>query len=118
MYFGQVKTLHALHISISLSHPHTCSDGLVCDEPFCEVMYVSLHMFVITQDGDSPLMGAVKEGRTEVVSLLVKAGATLDPSWKKASSEALMKILGSEMLIYQVSRLWCKQLFLNFYDRV
>ena len=70
--------MYALHISIPLSHLHTCSDGLVCDKPLCEVIYVSLHMSVITQDGDSPLMAAVKEGRTEVVSLLLKAGANID----------------------------------------
>ena len=36
-------------------------------------------MSVITQDGDSALMIAVKEwGRTEVVSLLLKAGANTD----------------------------------------
>ena len=32
-------------------------------------------MFVITQDGDSVLTLAAREGRTEVVSLLLKAGA-------------------------------------------
>ena len=56
---------------------HT-SDGLVCDEPFCEVISVSLHMSVITQDGDSALMMAVREGRTEVVPLLLEAGANTD----------------------------------------
>ena len=35
-------------------------------------------MSVITQDGDSPLMVATRRGETEVVSLLVKAGAALD----------------------------------------
>ena len=35
-------------------------------------------MSVITQDGDSALMIAVREGRTEVVSLLLKAGANTD----------------------------------------
>ena len=39
---------------------------------------VSLHMSVITQSGDFPLMEAVRSGKTEVVSLLVKAGAALD----------------------------------------
>ena len=39
---------------------------------------VSLHMSVITQWGESPLMMAASWGRTEVVSLLVKAGAALD----------------------------------------
>ena len=42
---------------------------------------------VITQDGNSALMIAVREwSMTEIVSLLVKAGATLDPCWDKASS--------------------------------
>ena len=77
--------MYALHIHIPLSHSHTCSDGLVCDEPFCEVISVSLHMSVITQDGDSALMMAVREGWTEVVSLLVKAGTELDPHWEEAS---------------------------------
>ena len=35
-------------------------------------------MSVITQRGESPLMEAARSGRTEVVSLLVKAGAALD----------------------------------------
>ena len=42
------------------------------------VISVSLHISVITQWGYSPLMEAAWWGRTEVVSLLVKAGATLD----------------------------------------
>ena len=48
------------------------------DEPFCEVISVSLHMSVITQDGDSALMMAVREGRTEIVTLLLKAGTNTD----------------------------------------
>ena len=35
-------------------------------------------MSVITQWGESPLMVAARRDRTEVVSLLVKAGAALD----------------------------------------
>ena len=35
-------------------------------------------MSVITQWGESPLMEAARSGRTEVISLLVKAGAALD----------------------------------------
>ena len=35
-------------------------------------------MSVITQDGDSALIIAVREGRTEVVSLLLEAGANTD----------------------------------------
>ena len=51
----------------------------MCDESFCEVISVSLHMSVMTQwPGDSPLMIAAQEGRTEVVSLLLKAGANID----------------------------------------
>ena len=34
-------------------------------------------MSVITQNGDSALMMAAKEGRTEVVPLLLEAGANL-----------------------------------------
>ena len=38
---------------------------------------VSLHMSVLTQNGDSALMMAAREGRTEVVSLLLEAGANI-----------------------------------------
>ena len=61
----------------AIPYRHTCSDGLVCDEPFCEVISVSLHMSVITQYGDSALMMAAKNGRTEVVLLLLEAGADI-----------------------------------------
>ena len=50
----------------------------MCNEPSVPVIIVSLHMSVITQDGESPLKLAVRSGKTEVVSLLVKAGAALD----------------------------------------
>ena len=63
---------------IPISHPHTCSDGLVCDEPLCAVISVSLHMSVITQRGYSALMIAVREGRTGVFPLLLEAGANTD----------------------------------------
>ena len=53
----------------------TWTGGLVCDKPFCEVISVSLHMSVITQDGESALTMAVREGRWDIVSLLLKAGA-------------------------------------------
>ena len=66
------------YFNIPLSHPPTCSDGLVCDEPFFEVISVSLHMSVITQWGFSALMMGVVEGWTEVVSLLLEAGANTD----------------------------------------
>ena len=45
---------------------------------FCEVISVSLHMSVITQDGDSALMKAAREGWTVVISLLLKAAANTD----------------------------------------
>ena len=50
----------------------------MCNEPSLPVIIVSLHMSVIIQDGESALMEAARSGRTEVVSLLVKAGAALD----------------------------------------
>ena len=49
----------------------------MCNEPFCEVFSVSLHMSVITQWGASALMMAAKWGRTEDVSLLLEAGANI-----------------------------------------
>ena len=45
----------------------------MCNEPSLPVIIVS----VITQSGDSPLTLAVRSGRTEVVSLLVKAALDL-----------------------------------------
>ena len=50
----------------------------MCNEPSLPVISVSLHMSVISQSGDSPLILASRSGSTEVVSLLVKAGAALD----------------------------------------
>ena len=50
----------------------------MCNEPSLPVISVSLHMSVITQYGESPVMVAARNDRTEVVSLLVKAGAALD----------------------------------------
>ena len=50
----------------------------MCNEHSLPVISVSLHMSVITQRGDSALILAARRGRTEVVSLLVKAGAALD----------------------------------------
>ena len=50
----------------------------MCNEPSVPVISVSLHMSVIIQRGDSPLILTARNGETEVVSLLVKAGAALD----------------------------------------
>ena len=41
-------------------------------------MYVILHMSVITQDGDSPLILAAEWGRTGAITQLINAGANLD----------------------------------------
>ena len=62
----------------------------VLGEPFCEVISVSLHMSVITQwSGDSALMMAVRWSKTEVVSLLLEAGANTDLQNKVNASAAL-----------------------------
>ena len=58
----------------------------MCNEPSLPVISVSLHMSIITQYGHSPLMKAARSvlmeaarsGKTEVVSLLVEAGALQD----------------------------------------
>ena len=50
----------------------------MCNEPSLPVISVSLHMSIIIQDRESPLMKAARGGMTGVVSLLVKAGAALD----------------------------------------
>ena len=59
--------------------PLTCTwtGGVVCDEPFCEVISVSLNMSVITQGGNSALMMAARMGMAEVVSLLLEVGANV-----------------------------------------
>ena len=70
---ADVNDVNQVRHGVCSVSPHKLSDGLVCD-----VISVSLHMFVITQWAYSPLMVAARWGRTEVVSLLVKAGAALD----------------------------------------
>ena len=71
--------MQCFRIPISHSHTHTCSNNQVCDDTFYEVISVShtLHMSVITQDGDSALILATRKGRTEVVSQLLEAGAKI-----------------------------------------
>ena len=46
--------------------------GLICS------CHYHIHMSIITQDGDTALMLASREGKTEVVDQLINAGATLD----------------------------------------
>ena len=69
---ADVNDVNQVRHGVCSVSPHTWI--LVCD-----VISVSLHMSVIVQYGHSPLMEAVdRSGKTEVVSLLVKAGAALD----------------------------------------
>ena len=69
------------------------------DEPFCEV--ITVHMSVITQDGDSALMIAARWGRTEVVPLLLKVGANTDlqNEVKCHRNELLKRLLDSVYLL-------------------
>ena len=70
--------MHTVHIHYMYQHTNIpSSHEFMCDEPFCEVISVSLHMSVITQDGDSALMIAVRQGKTEVVLLLLKGGTNI-----------------------------------------
>ena len=68
---ADVNDVNQVRHGVCSVSPHTWI--LVCD-----VISVSLHISIITQYGNSPLMLAARSGRTEVVSLLVKAGAALD----------------------------------------
>ena len=54
---------------------------------------VSLHVSVITQDGKSALMMAAREGRTEVVSLLIEAGANINLQNKVNLCECVRKAM-------------------------
>ena len=57
-----------------LTPVHTWTGGLVCNEPF----FMSHYTSVITQrNGLSPLMKAAREGMTDIVRLLLKAGANI-----------------------------------------
>ena len=68
---ADVNDVNQVRHGVCSVSPHTWI--LVCD-----VISVSLHMSVIVQYGHSPLMEPAWSGKTEVVSLLVKAGAALD----------------------------------------
>ena len=56
---------------------------------------VSRYTCLSSQDGDSLLMDAARLGETEVVSLLVKAGAALDLQNKVYKHVALIPSLSS-----------------------
>ena len=56
---------------------HILTD-VVCNEPFCQVISISLYMSVITQGGDSALMIAARLWDSiGVVWLLLEAGANI-----------------------------------------
>ena len=77
-----VHTFHTTHWELNCTESCALSCSVNCVyiyKPFYEVISVSLHMSVITQDGDSVLMMAVTFGMTsEVVPLLLKTGAKTD----------------------------------------
>ena len=50
---------------------------------------VSRYMSAITQNGDSALMNAARKGRTTVISLLLKAGASIDLQNKVKCNECV-----------------------------
>ena len=55
---ADVNDVNQVRHGVCSVSPHTWSDGLVCD-----VISLVLHMSVVTQDGDSPLMFAAWNGR-------------------------------------------------------
>ena len=67
-----------LAVFLHIYHYHILTHVVVCEGPFCEVISVSLHMSVITQDRNSALMMAARWGGTKVVPLLLEAGANTD----------------------------------------
>ena len=73
------------------------------------VISVSLHMSVITQDGDSVLMMAVREGKTEVVSLLLEAGVNAHLQNKVYTCWCTRESsLGGNIPIYNLNRVVCE----------
>ena len=51
--------------------------NILFDPDLCLITGYLIWMSVITQDGDSALIMAARDGRTEVVSLLLEAGANI-----------------------------------------
>ena len=115
---GELKTVNALITAgVDANHVNEVSGAvytsLYTSRPFCEPITVALHMSVITQDGDSPLMMAASNGRTEVVALLVKAGANTDLQNKVScmggygSSTVLWSVHHNVMMVYEVMHCVC-----------
>ena len=84
---GLCKSLHEecgpTHRLVPVHTFHTTHWELNCTKS-CALLYkdlkssVSLHMSVITQNGDSAVMMAFREGMIEVFSLLLKAEANIN----------------------------------------
>ena len=72
---------------------------------YIQIFGVSLHMSVITQRGNSALIKAVTEGMTEVVSLLLEAGANTDLQNKVYMSVHTCKWFGRR---YNLNRVVCE----------
>ena len=94
-----VNTLIAAGVDANHVNEVIIHTSLYTSRPFCEPITVALHMSVITQDGDSALKIAAGNGRTEVVALLVKAGANIDLQNKVSC----MSGYGSSTVLWGVS---------------
>ena len=70
---------------------------------------VSLHMSVITQKEYSALMLAASEGKTEVVSLLLKAGAKVNDATYVATKLSCLVFWYVESLSYTHPHISCHQ---------
>ena len=91
-----LHTFHTTHWELNCTESYALFYGVNCVcKPFCEVISVSLHMSVITQNGYSALMMAARWGRTEVVSLLLEAKANTDLQNKVHVSIRLTKAVST-----------------------
>ena len=86
-YVERVASLITVGVDVNITDSVRYTQYLL----FC----VSLHMSVITQDGDSALMIAIREGRNKVVSLLLEAGANIHIQ-NKVKCVQEDKVLGRE----------------------
>ena len=68
---NEANTTNFIKLYMIYQHTNVTSHGLVC------VISVSLPMSVITQDGDSAMMMAAREGSIEVISLILEAEARI-----------------------------------------
>ena len=63
-------------------------------------VFAILHMSVITQSGAFALIIAVRKGKTEVVTELVKAGANVDMQTEVRSSVYTLVVHNLRTLVY------------------